>query len=76
MVDKPICNVLLINHDQSTLSVKGTHKVEIYVGIPTKLSHLAYSILLAQLIGTLIHYPFTMPLAGLDNWSALLEQVC
>ena len=41
----------------------------------TKLSHYAYFILLAQLIATLILYPFTVPLPGLANWSAFLEQL-
>ena len=31
--------------------------------------HYAYSILLAQLITTLIHYRFTVPLPGLTDWS-------
>ena len=39
----------------------------------TKLSHKAYSILLAQLIATLIYYPFTVTLAGLGKWSAFLK---
>ena len=37
-----------------------------------KLSHWVCSILLAQLIATLIHYPFTVPLPGLSDWSAFL----
>ena len=39
------------------------------------MSHLAYSILLAQLIATLIHYPCTVALPGLADWSAFLERV-
>ena len=35
----------------------------------------AYSILLAQLMATLIHYTFTLPLSGLVDWSAFLEQL-
>ena len=31
--------------------------------------------LLAQLMATLIHYTCTVPLPGLVNWSAFLEQV-
>ena len=31
--------------------------------------------LLAKLMATLIHYPFTVPLPGLANWSAFLEPV-
>ena len=39
------------------------------------MSHLAYSILLAQLIATLIHCPCTVALTGLADWSAYLELV-
>ena len=45
------------------------------IGKPTKLSHLPYSVLLAQLIATLIHYPCTVVLMGLVDWSAFLELV-
>ena len=41
----------------------------------TELSHSAYSILLAQLIATLIHYPCTVALTGLTDWSAFLKTV-
>ena len=41
---------------------------------PTEMSHWAYSILLAQLMATLIHNTFTPPLSGLVDWSAFLEQ--
>ena len=51
------------------------HKMWLDIGRPTKLSHLAYSILLAQLIATLIHYPCTVALTGLADWSAFLELV-
>ena len=44
-------------------------------GKPTELSHLAFSILLAQLIPTRIHYPCTVALIGLAEWSAFLELV-
>ena len=44
-------------------------------GKPTELSHWAYSILLAQLMDTLIHYTFTLPLSGLVDRSAFLEQL-
>ena len=44
-------------------------------GKPTELSHWAYSILLAQLMATLIHYTFTLPLSGFVDWSAFLEQL-
>ena len=44
-------------------------------GKPNELSHKAYFILLAQLITTLIHYPFTVPLPGLADWCAFLEWV-
>ena len=37
------------------------------------MSYLAYSILLQQLIATLIHYPYTVALPALANWSAFLE---
>ena len=37
------------------------------IGKPTKLSHLAYFILLAQLITTLIHYLCTVALTGLAD---------
>ena len=36
---------------------------------------LAYSILLVQLIATLTHYPYTVALTGLADWSAFLELV-
>ena len=42
---------------------------------PTIMSHLANCIVLAQLIATLIHYPCTVVLMGLVNWSAFLELV-
>ena len=45
------------------------------IGKPTELSHWAYSILLAQLMATLIHYTFTLPLSGLVDWSAFLERL-
>ena len=38
------------------------------------MSHLAYSILLAQLIITLINYQCTVALPGLADWSAFLRQ--
>ena len=38
-----------------------------------RMSHWAYSILLAQLMPTLIHYTFALPLSGLVDWSAFLE---
>ena len=44
-------------------------------GKPTKLSQQTYSILLAQLVATLIHHPFTVPLSGYAEWSAFIEQV-
>ena len=44
-------------------------------GKPTEISHLAYSILLLQLIATLIHCPCTVTLPGLADWSSFLEQV-
>ena len=45
-------------------------------GKPTKMSHLAYSILLSQLIATLIHYLCTVVLLGLADWSTFLKQPC
>ena len=39
-------------------------------GKSVETSHLAYSILLPQLIATLIHYPCTVALPGLAAWSA------
>ena len=36
----------------------------LYFGKPTEMSHGDYSILLAQLMATLIHYVFTLPLSG------------
>ena len=41
----------------------------------TKLSHRAYFILLTQLMTTLVHYTYTVPLLGLVYWSAFLERV-
>ena len=41
----------------------------------SKISHLAYFILLAQLIATLIHYPCNVALTGLAEWSAFLELI-
>ena len=43
--------------------------------ILAKMLHLAYSILLAQLIVSLIRYPCTVVLTGLADWSAFLELV-
>ena len=43
-------------------------------GKPTELSHWVYSILLAQLMATFVHYTYTLPLPGLVDWSAFLEQ--
>ena len=37
-----------------------------------KIPCMAYSILLAQLIATLIHYPCTVALTALADWSALI----
>ena len=48
---------------------------EIYVNGFWKTVTLGLSILLAQLIATLIQYPFTVPLQGLTDWSAFLERV-
>ena len=45
------------------------------IGKPTEMSHLTYSISLAQLMDTLIHYPCTVALPGLADWSAFLELV-
>ena len=42
---------------------------------PTELSHWDYFILLAQLIATLVHYPYTVALPGLADLTAFLEQV-
>ena len=39
------------------------------------MSDLANCILLVQLIATLIHYPCTVALIGLADWSAFLELV-
>ena len=47
----------------------------LHFGKLTKLSHRAYSILLARLMATLKLYPFTVTLPGLPNWSAFLVQV-
>ena len=41
----------------------------------TETSHLAYSILLPQLIATLIHYLCTVALPGLADWSAFADHV-
>ena len=48
--------------------------VRLDFGKPTKLSQQTYSILLAQLVAALIHYPFTVPFSGLADWSAFIEQ--
>ena len=32
-------------------------------------------ILLAQLMATLVHYTFTVPVSGLVDWSAFLERL-
>ena len=40
-----------------------------------EMSHLAYSILLAHLIDTLIHCLCTVALTGLADWSTFLELV-
>ena len=39
----------------------------------TEMANLAYSILLAQLVATLINYPCTVVLPGLADWYAFLE---
>ena len=44
-------------------------------GKPTEMSHGAYSILLAQLMATLVHYTFTLPLSGFVDWSPFLERL-
>ena len=46
------------------------------LGKLTELSHWAYSILLAQLMATLVRYTYTVPLPGLVDWSAFLEHFC
>ena len=45
------------------------------IGKLTEMSHLANCILLPQLIATLIHYPYTVALVGLADWSAFLKLV-
>ena len=45
------------------------------IGKPTEMSQLAYSILLAQLIATLIHCPCTVALTGPADLSAFLKLV-
>ena len=40
-----------------------------------KITHLITFILLAQLMAALVHYAYTVPLPGLIDWSAFLEQV-
>ena len=52
------------------------HQMWLDFGKLPKLSHQANSILLAQLIATLIHHPYTVVLPGLADWFAFLEQVC
>ena len=52
-----------------------THNIWLDFGKLTELSHLAYSIILAELIATLVHYTYTVQLPGLVDWSAFLEQV-
>ena len=47
----------------------------LHFGKPTEMSLGAYSILLAQLMATLIHYTFTLPLSGLVDWSPFLERL-
>ena len=47
----------------------------LHFGKPTEMSHGAYSILLAQLMATLIHYTFTLPLSGLVDWFPYLERL-
>ena len=39
----------------------------------TKMLHYRPILFLANLIATLIHYPFTVPLPGLADWFAFLE---
>ena len=46
-----------------------------YLKKPTKLSHWAHSILFGQLMNTLVHYTYTVPLPGLVDHSAFLERV-
>ena len=60
--------------NKSTLILGYPHlHLQLNFGKLSNMSHLAYSILLAQLIATLMHYPFTVPLPGFANWSAFLE---
>ena len=47
----------------------------LHFGKLTEMSLGAYSILLAQLMATLIHYTFTLPLSGLVDWSPFLERL-
>ena len=67
--------ILTEDEDQSTEYVYWSATPLQDFGKPTELSHWAYSILLAQLMATLVHYTYTVPLPGLVNWSAFLEQV-
>ena len=53
-----------------TLYVTGFWKTDRIVTLD-----LAYSILLTQLMATLIHYTYTEALPGLVDWSAFPEQV-
>ena len=41
----------------------------------TEMVHLANCIFLAQLIATLIHYPCTVAILGLADWSAFLQWI-
>ena len=58
---------ILFNTDSQWSYVTGFWKTNQIVTLST------YSILLAQLITTHIHYPFTVPLPSLTDWSAFIE---
>ena len=51
------------------------HNMRLDIGKWTEMSHLAYSISLAQLIVTLTHCLCTVALTGLADWSAFLKLV-
>ena len=55
--------------------IRAQNKLRMDIVKSTEMSCLAYSILLAQLITTLIHCPCTVALTGLADWSAFLELV-
>ena len=66
---------LHMNNYAASTQLESAIRIKLDFGKPTKFSQRAYSILLAQLMATLVHYTYRVPLPGLIDWCALLERV-